>query len=73
MARVFDPETVNIIAAVYDAAWQEIEAAAAKPMSPSQKTQASTALTEHIMAAAEAGERDPDKLKLMALKAMKSK
>jgi hypothetical protein len=73
MARVFDPETVNLIATVYHAAWQELEAAAAKPMSPSQKTQASTALTEHIMAAAETGERNPDRLKLMALAAMKSK
>ena len=24
MARAFDPETVNIIAAAYDAAWQRI-------------------------------------------------
>jgi hypothetical protein len=73
MARAFDPETVNIIAAAYDAAWQEIEANAAKPMPLSQRTEASGALTKHIMAAVEAGERDPDKLKLIALEAMKLK
>jgi hypothetical protein len=71
MARIFDPETVDLIARVYRAAWQEIDAAAAKPMTPSQKARASTDLTEHIMAAAESGERDPDKLKRIALAAMK--
>jgi hypothetical protein len=71
MARAFDPETVNLIAAVYNAAWQEIEAAAAKPMSLSQRTEASTALTRHIIAAVEAGERDPNELKRIALEAMK--
>jgi hypothetical protein len=40
-------------------------------MTPSQKARASTDLTEHIMAAAESGERDPDKLKRIALAAMK--
>jgi hypothetical protein len=73
MARAFDPETVNLIAAVYNAAWQEIEAAAAKPMPLAQRTKASTALAKHIMAAVEAGQRDPDKLKLIALQAMKLK
>jgi hypothetical protein len=73
MARAFDPETVNIIAAAYDAAWQEIEANAAKPMPLAQKTEASAALTKHIMAAVEAGQRDPNKLKLIALAAMKLK
>ncbi len=72
MARVFDPETVNLIAAVYHAAWQDVEAAAAEPMSPSQRRRASTALTEHIMAAVETGERDAHKLKHIALAAMKS-
>jgi hypothetical protein len=73
MARAFDPETVNIIAAAYDAAWQEIEAAAATPMPLSQRTEASATLTKHIIAAVEAGERDPHNLKLMALKAMMPK
>jgi hypothetical protein len=73
MARAFDPETVNLIAAAYHAAWQEIEAATTKPMSLSQRTEASTLLAQHLMAAAEAGERDPDKLKHIALKAMKPK
>lgn len=73
MARAFDPETVNLIALVYNAAWREIEAAAPKPMPLSQRTDASSSLTQHIMAAVETGERNPDKLKEIALKAMKAK
>ncbi|MBV9113187.1 MAG: hypothetical protein JOY67_10235 [Hyphomicrobiales bacterium] len=73
MPRAFDPETVKIIALAYDSAWHEIEAASAKPMSPAQRTKASAELTKHLLAAVEGGERDPDKLRLIALESMKTK
>lgn len=68
-SRAFDPETVKLIACAYETAWREIEAAG-KPMSLATRNETSTALTQHLLAAAEAGERDPAKLKLLALEAM---
>jgi hypothetical protein len=69
-SRAFDPETVKLIACAYETAWREIEAAAGKPMSLATRNETSTALTQQLLAAAEAGERDPAKLKLLALEAM---
>jgi hypothetical protein len=68
-SRAFDPETVKLIACAYETAWREIEAAG-KPVSLATRNETSTALTQHLLAAAEAGERDPAKLKLLALEAM---
>ncbi|MBV9567490.1 MAG: hypothetical protein JO172_05070 [Hyphomicrobiales bacterium] len=73
MARAFDPETVKLIAIAYDLAWRDIEAASIEPLSLAQRTEASAALTKHLLAAVDEGERDPDKLKLIALNAMKAR
>jgi hypothetical protein len=72
-SRAFDPETVKLIGTAYDAAWREIEAAAAQPLSAAQKAKASAELTKHLLAAADKGERDPAKLKLLSLEAMRQK
>ncbi|MBV8449418.1 MAG: hypothetical protein JO094_14445 [Hyphomicrobiales bacterium] len=73
MARAFDPETVKIVSVAYESAWREIEAALAKPMSKAKRTETSAALTRELLAAVEAGERDPDKLRTIALSAMRSR
>jgi hypothetical protein len=69
----FDPETVHLLGEVYVAAWLEFEAARPGRMSKAARMTASAALTRHLLAAAHAGERDPEKLKREALAAMGSK
>ena len=66
----FDPETVLLLGQVYDPAWRELEAARSVRPSKRARTKASATLTRHLMAAAHVGERDPEKLKLLALQAM---
>jgi hypothetical protein len=70
ISSALDPETVNIVSTAYEDAWREIEAATPSPMSEQVRSEASTALTRHLLAALESGERDPTKLKLLALAAM---
>ena len=60
----YDPETVAILGRVFSAAWHEIKEAGAVP---SDQESARADLARRILAAAADGERDPERLKRLAL------
>jgi hypothetical protein len=64
----YDPETLSVLLRVYDEAWIEILGMlGAKPVDAAALR---SALAARIMAAANSGERDPKRLKLIALRAV---
>jgi hypothetical protein len=64
----FDPDTLRVLLRVYDEAWIDIlRMIGAKPV---DATALRAALATRIMAAANSGERDPKRLKLIALRAI---
>jgi len=56
----FDPETVELLRSVLDAAWDGLSA-------NRQRTVTKSELAQRILAAAGRGERDPDRLRTIAL------
>jgi hypothetical protein len=65
--NVFDAETTKILAAAFDAAWKEVRTADGLPAGERQAAATRELLARHILALAERGERDPDRLKKNAL------
>jgi hypothetical protein len=63
---VFDPETLAIMAEAYEAAATELRQTPASDQTPEQRV-ALEELVTRITAAAEAGERDVERLKTAAL------
>jgi hypothetical protein len=64
----YDPETLSVLLRVYDEAWVEILGIlGAKPVDAAALR---SDLATRIMAAANSGERDPKRLKLIALRAV---
>lgn len=64
----YDPETLSVLLRVYDEAWVEILGIlGAKPVDAATLR---SDLAMRIMAAANSGERDPKRLKLIALRAI---
>ncbi|SDR64217.1 hypothetical protein SAMN05519103_09533 [Rhizobiales bacterium GAS113] len=63
----YDPDQVRLLAAALDAAWCELKADDCGPMSEAKKSKLIAALTKNLLAAAGSGQRDPGKLKLLAL------
>jgi hypothetical protein len=60
-----DPETLRVLIHAFDEAWRDIRAMlGAEPLDPDGMR---SALAKRIMAAANEGERDPKRLKLIAL------
>ena len=65
----YDPESLHLLTQAFEAAWREVQAA-----NPNQ-TEADLAIMRkmmalRIMAAANEGERDPERLKDLALRAV---
>ena len=60
----YDPEAMAVLGRVFSAAWHEIQEAGAVP--PDQEA-ARAELARRILAAAADGERDPERLKRLAL------
>jgi len=69
-ASSFDPETVSLLSRAFDEAW--IETQVMLGGKPVDATSVRSALAKRIMAAAKGGERDPARLKLIALQAIKA-
>jgi hypothetical protein len=67
-ATAYDPETLSVLNRVFDEAWMDIQALLGA--APLDTTAMQTALAKRIMAAANDGERDPARLKLIALGAV---
>ena len=62
----YDPATLAILTRAFDAAWQEVESANVTSLiNDASNTRRIMAL--RIMNAAKSGERDPDRLRLLAL------
>jgi hypothetical protein len=62
----FDPETVSVMGLALDAAWAEVERSTTVRAAP-EKAGIRRALALRIMAAVRAGQRDPDRLRDVAL------
>ena len=64
----YDPETLGLLTSVFDEAWLAIEGMLGpRPLDPNSLR---SQLAKRIMAAAATGERDPRRLKLIALGAV---
>jgi hypothetical protein len=63
---VFDSATLQLLSRVFEEAWVDTQLMLnAEPLDP---TSLRSALAKRLMAAAQAGERDPERLKLIALR-----
>ena len=67
-AESYDPETLSIMTRAFDEAWVDVQGMLGK--NPINATSLRSVLAKRIMAAAEHGERDPKRLKLVALRAI---
>jgi len=66
-AASYDPETLRVLSRALDEAWKDVQSAlGVKPLEPELLK---TRLARRIMDAADKGERDPKRLKLIALRA----
>ena len=66
----YDPITLNLLTRAFDEAWADVEdMLGAKALDPGMVR---AALAKRIMDAADKGERDPKRLKLIALRAIDS-
>jgi hypothetical protein len=63
-ATSYDPETLNMLIRVFDEAWAAMRADLVKPFDANALR---SALAKRIIVAADKGERDPARLKLIAL------
>lgn len=67
-AAAYDPETLGVLNRVFDEAWMDIQTMlGAAPLDP---TAMRSEVAKRIMAAANDGERDLARLKLIALRAV---
>jgi hypothetical protein len=61
----YDPETLDVLTSVFDEAWKDIQAMVGpRPLDPNGVRYA---LAQRILTAAAEGERDPRRLKLIAM------
>jgi hypothetical protein len=58
----FEPETVEFLVAVYEAAWKEVEQSGSKLASPAYRRAAQELLAKRIIEDAQRGERDAKRL-----------
>jgi hypothetical protein len=66
----YDPETLGLLTRVFDEAWVDVQAMVGpEPLNPNGLR---AHLAKRIMAAAATGERDPRRLKLIALGAVEA-
>jgi hypothetical protein len=65
---VFDAETTKILASAFDAAWQEIKTSAGSPAGERHAVETRELLAKYIMALAQEGERNPNRLIKNALR-----
>jgi hypothetical protein len=63
----YNNNTMKVLYSAYDAAWLELEEAADPRVSQPNKAVSISQLTRGLLAAANAGERDFERLKLAAL------
>lgn len=54
----FEPETIEFLAAVFEAAWSKVEQSGSKLASPAYRRAAQEILAKRIIEAAQRGERD---------------
>ena len=64
----FDQATADLLGRVYDAVWQELEAAGSLAVTLPLKDRAKARLTRRLIAAANSGERDFEQLKAFGLR-----
>lgn len=64
--RSFDPETLSIMGQALEEAWTEVEARSPVKIDP-EKAGIKRALALRIMAAVRVGQRDPDRLREVAV------
>ena len=67
--RKYDPKTMKLLDAVFDAAWAELMGKGEATLSVADAAKMKMAVTNRLLAAADRGERDPDRLRRMALSA----
>jgi hypothetical protein len=58
----FDPETIETLVSVFEAAWQKVEQSGSKLASPAYKRAAQEIIAKRIIEMAQRGERNPDEL-----------
>jgi hypothetical protein len=69
-ASSYDPETLGVLSLVFDEAWKDVQAMLGRtPLDPNDLR---SDLAARILAAAAKGERDPRRLKLIALGALEA-
>jgi len=66
----FDPETLSLLERAFKEAWSEIQIAAPAATANGSMETTRKMMALRIMAAANAGERNPDRLKAMAIQAV---
>ena len=62
----FDPDTVDLMGHVCDAVWNELQSRASL-VAPTKETDRHTLIANRVLAGVVTGERDPDKLRKLAL------
>jgi hypothetical protein len=62
----FDPDTVALMGRVCDAVWNELQSRASF-VAPTKETDLHTLIANRVLAGVVTGERDPDKLRALAL------
>jgi hypothetical protein len=58
----FEPETIDILVAVYEAAWLKVEQSGSKLASPGYRRAAQEIIAKRIIEMAQRGEREPGTL-----------
>jgi hypothetical protein len=58
----FDPETIETLVSVFEAAWEKVEQSGSKLASPAYKRAAQEIIAKRIIEMAQRGERDPNDL-----------
>jgi hypothetical protein len=58
----FDPETIETLVSVFEAAWRKVEQSGSKLASPAYKRAAQEIIAKRIIEMAQHGERNPDEL-----------
>jgi hypothetical protein len=66
-ATSFDPEVTSILAAAFDTAWTRVERSGSPLAEPENAAATRAVLARHIIAAAQAGERDQNRLVDLAM------
>jgi hypothetical protein len=66
--NAFDAETMKILASVFDAAWEEVKTSDGSHAGERHVAETRELLARHIMALAQRGERNPNRLIKNALR-----